>query len=123
MTERHEDLQAASTKIGISRAGARTIIAPKASLNYQNCGELKSVLNASGQQVGSEIILDLKAVPFMDSEVLELVVRMHEDLKMRGGVLKIIGLNSVCRDILNATRLTNILNIFNDIKDAVRSMP
>jgi hypothetical protein len=51
------------------------------------------------------------------------LVRMHEELKMRGGVQKIIGLNTVCRDILDATRLINFLHVFNDINEAIRSMP
>ncbi len=123
MAERHEDLKAASAIIGISKAGARTIISPKESLNHQNCQELETTLKVCGQQSRSEIILDFKAVKFIDSEVLELLVRMHEELKMRGGVQKIIGLNSVCRDILYATRLINILNVFNDINEAIKSMP
>ena len=123
MTERHEDLKATSAKIGVSWAGARTIISPKESLNYQNCQELETTLKGCCKQSRSEIILDFKAVKYMDSEVLELLVRMHEELKMRGGVQKIIGLNTVCRDILDATRLINFLHVFNDINEAIRSMP
>ena len=123
MLERHEDLMALSTKIGISKAGNRTIISPKQSLDHQNCKELENALNGCDKQTGSEVILDFKAVKFMDSEVLELLVRTHEALEMRGGVQKIIGLNSVCRDILYATRLINILYIFNDINEAMRSRP
>lgn len=123
MTERREDLKATSAKISVSWAGARTIISPKESLNYQNCQELEKTLKGCGNQSRSEIILDFKAVKFMDSEVLELLVRMHDELKMRGGVQKIIGLNTVCRDILDATRLINFLHVFNDINEAIRSMP
>ena len=123
MTERHEDIKGISAKIGVSWAGARTIISPKESLNYQNCHELETTLKGCGNQSRSEIILDFKAVKYMDSEVLELLVRMHDELKMRGGVQKIIGLNTVCRDILDATRLINFLHVFNDINEAIRSMP
>jgi len=123
MTERHEDIKGISAKIGVSWTGARTIISPKESLNYQNCHELETTIKGCGNQSRSEIILDFKAVKYMDSEVLELLVRMHEELKMRGGVQKIIGLNTVCRDILYATRLINFLHVFNDINEAIRSMP
>lgn len=123
MTEQHEDLKTTSAKIGVSWAGARTIVSPKESLNYQNCQELETTLKGCSKQSRSEIILDFKAVKYMDSEVLELLVRMHEELKMRGGVQKIIGLNTVCRDILDATRLINFLHVFNDINEAIRSMP
>ena len=57
----------------------------------------------------------------MDSEALEFLLRAHEDLKNLGGILKIVCLNSVCSDILLATRLSNVLNIYEDVHDAIRS--
>jgi hypothetical protein len=35
--------------------------------------------------------------------------------------LKIVGLNTVCRDILIVTRLINVFNIYSDVPEAVRS--
>jgi anti-anti-sigma factor len=123
MTQNHENSAATLSRLSISKTGSRTIISPNESLNYQHCQELETTFNRCCKQSGSEIILDFKAVKFLDSAVLELLVRMHDDLKMRGGVQKIIGLNSVCRDILYATRLINILYIFDDMNQAIRSMP
>lgn len=112
-----------STLIRISKVGTRTILAPTASLSYQNIDELATVLNDCIRQPKTEVILDCKAVRFLDSSVLELLVRVHHDLNANGGVLKIIGLNENGRDIFYATRLTNVLNVFNDIHEAIRHSP
>ena len=54
---------------------------------------------------------------------MELLVRVHKDLKDNGGVLKIIGLNENGRDIFYATRLINVMNVFKDIHEAIRHNP
>ena len=64
--------------------------------------------------------MDCKAVGYMDSEALELVVRMHEELRNQGNRLMIIGLNDVCRDIFFATRLI-YLHVYEDIHEAIKS--
>jgi hypothetical protein len=56
----------------------------------------------------------------MDSQALELLLTMHESLMNSGGILKIFGLNGVCRDILVTTRLINLLNIYWEMQEALR---
>ena len=112
-----------STLIRISKVGVRTILTPNVSLGYQNIEELSTAFNDCIRQPKTEVILDCKSVKFMDSAVLELLVRAHNDLEGNGGVLKIIGLNENGRDILYATRLINVLNVFKDIHEAIRHNP
>ena len=112
-----------STLIRISKVGVRTILAPNVSLSYQNIEELTTIFDDCIRQPKTEVILDCKSVKFMDSSVLELLVRVHNDLKGNGGVLKIIGLNENGRDIFYATRLINVLNVFKDIHEAIRHNP
>lgn len=111
------------SKIRTGRVSSRTIFAPRESLTYENCKELEAMFNESLDQHKTEIILDFKAVSFLDSEALELLVRIHEELKNRGGILKIIGIDAVCRDILNATRLINVFQVYEDIHKAIKDVP
>ena len=71
----------------------------------------------------TRLILDCKTAAFMDSKALELMLKLHNTLKDRDGALKITGLNAVCRDILLATRLINVLHVYEDIAEALRSYP
>lgn len=109
-----------SSEISIVRVGSRTVLAPKKSLTYENREELQATFDECISQQRSDVILDCKAVGYMDSEALELLVRMHEELRSQGNLLKIIGLNDVCRDIFFATRLIH-LHVYEDIHQAIRS--
>ena len=115
-------IEMTSSKIGTSRVSSRRVIAPRESLTYRNCEEVEVMFNSCLDQHKTEIILDCKAVSFLDSEALELLVRIHEELRNRGGVLKIIGIDAVCRDILNATRLINFFHVYEDIHKAVKDV-
>ena len=118
--KRKVDSMKPSPAISIAKVGTRTVLAPKESLTYETCEELKTTFDECINDQRADIILDCKAVTFMDSEALELLVRMHEELRNRGSLLKIIGLNDVCRDIFVATRLIH-LYVYEDIHEAIRS--
>ncbi|MGD8513509.1 MAG: STAS domain-containing protein [Deltaproteobacteria bacterium] len=100
--------------------GARTILTPKESLAHQNCKQVEVLFSQAMSQQKTEIILDCKAVSFIDSAGLELLVETHKKLRTRGGILKIIALNDTCKDILVATRLISDFHVYTDIHEAIR---
>jgi anti-anti-sigma factor len=106
-----------------TKVGTRKILNPKSSLTFQNCQEFEATLMDYIRQEVIEIIVDCKSVSLFDSEALELLVRIHEQLKSRGGSLKLVGLNDLCRDILIATRLVNFFQVYEDIHEAMRRHP
>lgn len=103
-----------------SSGGIRTILPLKDAVTHQNCADLEKSYEESVNNHKTEILLDCTALKFLDSAALELIVRMHEELKSRGGALRLVGLNEVCKDILIATRLVNVLHVYNDIHGAIR---
>ena len=109
------------SKMGAAKAGARTILTPKEPLTCQNCEEFHARFDEITSQQKTEIILDCKAVSLIDSAGLELLVELEERLRKRGGILKLINLSSLCRDILVATRLINIFHVYSDIHEAIRN--
>jgi anti-anti-sigma factor len=109
-----------SSSVSITRVGNRTVLTPKKSITYENREELHATFEECMKQQRSDIILDCKAISYMDSEALELLVHMHEELRNQGNLLKIIGLNDVCRDIFVATRLIH-LHIYQDMHEAIKS--
>jgi len=110
------------SKIGTARVSSRTILAPKKSLTYQNCEKLEAMIRDGLDQQKTEIILDFKRISFIDSEGLELLLRMHGELKDRGATLKLIGLNAICLDILKATELIKVFRIYEDIHKAIKDV-
>ncbi len=108
-------------RIETMNVGFYTVLAPKESLTFQNCKELEGKVQALMEQRKGQFVLDLKAVPYLDSEALELFARLQERLAARGGNLRIVGTGAVCRDILVATRLINVLSVYEDMHELVRS--
>jgi anti-anti-sigma factor len=66
------------------------------------------------------MVLDFKAVSFIDSQGLELLLAIHDVVVGSGGVVKIVGLNAVCRDILVATRMINLFQVYGELPEALR---
>ena len=110
-----------SSKIGVSKVGPRMVLVPSEALTHQNCTDLQTAFNSCLSHQKVEIILDLNEAPLLDSEALELLVRMHEELKSRGSTLKVIRLNATCKDILIATRLMTVFSVYPNISEAIRS--
>jgi len=104
-------------------AGNSVVLAPKESLTYQNCEESEKLFNECINDNKAKIILDCKGISFMDSEGLELLLRVEEKLRKEGGLLKIVGLNAVCRDIFISTRLINTFHVYKDVNEAIKSAP
>ncbi len=106
-------------KFTVTKMGAHTFIALQESITYLNCAELETHLQEviAGNQ--SVLILDFKAAGFLDSMALEMLLRLQDSVRERGGQLKITGLNAVCRDILLSTRLINQFQIYADLQGAL----
>ena len=106
-------------KIDGMNMGGRTVLTPKSQITYENCHELEEQIDDAIQRNKTDIILDCKRVGLLDSAALQLLIQTHDELKNKGGALKIVGLNDVCRDILLVTRLINVLFVYKDIHEAV----
>ena len=109
-----------SSKIHTTMVGFNTVLTIKEALIYKMCDELEKVFDQLTKESRNRIVIDFRAVPFMDSEALELLLTMHESLVSSGGILKLFGLNGTCRDILVTTRLVNVFHVYGDMPEALR---
>jgi anti-anti-sigma factor len=103
--------------------GSRFVLTPQGSVTHENCHQYKEKIEDAIQGKKAEIILDCRQVDLFDSAALEFLVQTHAELRSKGGTLKIVGLNDVCRDILLVTRVMNVLFVYKDIHDAITNIP
>ena len=68
-----------------------------------------------------KIVVDLDGTEAFDSEGLESLLDMQDELRESKGDLKIISNNHVNRKILEITRLNQHLEVFDSVIDAVKS--
>lgn len=104
----------------IARVGTHMVLSLKEALTHANCGALETMIGDLIQENKPWIILDLKAVPVIDSRGLESLLKIEASMQQRGSRLKMVGLGQVCRDILMATRLSNVFHVYEDIHKAIQ---
>ena len=120
MTEKAKGM--ASSNIGAEKISGRKVLNIKKYLTYQNREEVEAIFQDYLEQQKNEIIIDFTKIGFLDSEGLELLLQMHNELKLRGGTLKLVHLNDLCLDILKATQLINVFRIYKDLNKAIKDV-
>jgi anti-anti-sigma factor len=80
--------------------------------------ELASARNSLEDTGITKAVIDLRAVPYIDSTGLAFVVELHKSLVSRGGQLALARANQRVRDVLQMTRIGEIIPIFDDVEGA-----
>jgi anti-sigma B factor antagonist len=73
------------------------------------------------QRNASKVILNMQHVDYIDSTGLGAVVMGSSAVRGAGGTIKLVNLNRRNIELLVATKLATIFEIFNDEQDAVNS--
>ncbi|HLA28406.1 MAG TPA: STAS domain-containing protein [Syntrophales bacterium] len=107
-------------KTAITQLGNHTIVTLKEPITYQNCKELEDCIERVAGKSQAAIILECKAVSYVDSVALEMLLRLQEKIMERGMQLKIVSLNAVCRDIMIVTRLINQFTVHASVPEAIK---
>lgn len=103
------------------KVGTHMSLALMKAFTQEQCNLFDETIQSLCAQGETYLVLDCKKVLYMDSEALEHLLDAHEKVAAAGGKLKIVGLNSVCRDILTVTRLLAEFHVFGDLPEALRS--
>ncbi|HXM42210.1 MAG TPA: STAS domain-containing protein [Bryobacteraceae bacterium] len=71
------------------------------------------------QEIGTcRAVLDLSAVPYLDSTGLAFVVELHKSLASRGGQLFLANAKRRVREVLQMTHIDEIIPLFQDVEGA-----
>ena len=82
---------------------------------------LKDKVNSLTMQGRKRIVLNLSAVPYIDSSGLGEIVRTYTTVSRQGGSLKLLGLTKRITDLLSITKLLTVFETYDNEADAVRS--
>jgi len=80
--------------------------------------ELVSAQNSLEELGIARAVVDLSAVPYIDSTGLAFVVELHKSLASRGGQLFLANANQRVREVLQMTRIVEIIPLLQDVEDA-----
>jgi anti-anti-sigma factor len=77
-------------------------------------------MNTLGVSLG-RFVVDMSAVPYLDSKGLEAHVEVTEEMSRSGQALRLCSSNKTVREVLELTDLSSLFDHFEDTNTAVRS--
>ena len=101
--------------------GAVTVLKPEGALVAD---DVKTFAAALSKAIGANLgrcVVDLSAVPFVDSKGLEALLDATEEMARGGRALKLCAVNKTVRQVLELTELVSQFDHFEDVNSAVRS--
>ena len=108
-------------RFNINQQGSVSVIAIEGAMIASDLKTLSEVVHARLQKGQPQLLVDLVAVPAIDSAALELLMDAQETCRKRGGVLKLTGLNPLCREIFAVTQLERRFELFDSQLTALGS--
>ena len=103
-------------------AGDGTILDLKGKITLGEGDELlKDKINALILADRHRVVLNLEAVPYMDSAGLGELVRTYTTVSRQGGQLKLLKLTKRIRDLLSITKLLAVFETFDSEQEAISS--
>lgn len=101
--------------------GAVTVLKPEGPLVENEAAAFKSRLLAALSANLGRFVVDLSAVPYVDSSGLEALADVSEELARGGQVLRLCAVPRTVREVLDLTDLSSLFDHFDDATAAVRS--
>jgi anti-sigma B factor antagonist len=108
-------------QIGEQRHGAVTVVSPQGPLALGDADQFKAHVQDVMVRSLGRFVVDAAAVPYVDSNGLEALVAITDELSQSGRVLKLCGACETVREVLELTELSPLFEHFGDVNSAIRS--
>ncbi|MAO21918.1 MAG: hypothetical protein CMJ35_13635 [Phycisphaerae bacterium] len=109
-------------QVETTRHGAVTVVRPDGPVINENDAAL--LKNESFQVLGNTLgrfIIDASKMTFVESNGLEALVEITEEVGAGGQQLRLCGISDTLREIMSLTGITSKFQQFEDVQSAVRS--
>jgi anti-anti-sigma factor len=101
--------------------GQAVVLAPRGELTDETLPALRETVEHHTQSDDvRDLVLDMAAVPFMDSAAMEYLLEMQDHLAERLGQVRLVGCDENIRKILEMTHLDETFETFTDVEQAVK---
>ncbi|MEQ9455229.1 MAG: STAS domain-containing protein [Phycisphaeraceae bacterium] len=108
-------------EIAQTNVGAVAVLAPNGPLTGDAGETLRKAAEPLHKSSLGRVVVDLTAVPFLDSKALETLVDLTESMSASGRVLKLASANALIREVLTLTDLDSMFEHYVDVNAAARS--
>lgn len=104
-----------------TRLGVAIYLTPDGALVAETLPAFQEAVGETQGNGDANIVVDMKRVPFIDSDGLEYLWDLATNLGTQGGSLRIACVNQTCKDILRITRVDQTIPVYDDLETAGRS--
>jgi anti-sigma B factor antagonist len=106
-------------QVVVRRRPDHAVVSVRGSIYFDTHQVLREALLplAAGEQ--PRIVLDLSGVDLCDSSGLNLMAQTHLMARQHGGWLRLVGAQPLVREVLDATRLTGTLPLYDTVDQAI----
>lgn len=104
-----------------TRQGAVDLIKGDEPIATQTLEDLIKLLDRCISQRQPRIVIDMTSIPLLDSRGMELLVDCQRQSIARGGSIKLAAPTPLCRDILKATNVIAMFDVFDNPLEAAGS--
>ena len=111
----------ASGGVRVHRIGAVTVLAPAGALAGDAAGAFARTLSEQADRSLGRLVVDLSAVPTLDSLALETLVDAAHRLEDGGVALRLCGLSGTLNTVLEITGHADAFELFPGPEEAARS--
>lgn len=101
--------------------GEVLVVSVTGSIDALTAVELSDRLSSELEAGRSSLVGDLDAVEYTSSAGLRVILATLKDARQRGGDLRLARVRPTVRRVLDLSGFTSILQVFDDLDDAVRS--
>lgn len=108
-------------KINEQRQGAVTVLKPEGPLIDEDAAIFKAQAQTALRESMGRFVLDMSAIPFVDSKGLESLVDLADEMAGQGQSLKLSATGKTVREVLELTDLVSQFDHFEDVNSAIRS--
>ena len=105
--------------IDVAERSGATVVAVSGDVDMQTAPQLAEALQAVSSSANTSLVVDLSAVEFLDSSGLGVLVAAHRELSANGGRMKLVRPRPAINKVLTLTRLTEIIEAFDSLDDAL----
>jgi anti-anti-sigma factor len=108
-------------KIGQQQHGAVMLLKPEGPLTEPEVREFSTALRELLLGSMGRVVVEMSAVPFVDSAGLEALLDVSDEQSAGGRSLKLCGINKTVRQVLELTEVDAHFDLYEDVNSAVRS--
>jgi len=108
-------------EIEVTQADGVTVVEPTGPIDSQAADQVKRAFTELIEASRSKLLVDLTAVPYIDSKGLGVLVSAMKQARAAGGDVRLCGLQKEVLSVLVVTHLSKVIAVYESRQEAISS--